>query len=106
MIIRTDGTAAGKNPVNHIGKIYNILATEMAQSITKEYPEIKQCDVAVLSQIGKPISQPHNLNINLVLAKKADFAKLQPKVDYIAQGFLENIGQLTTDIALGKYKTF
>ncbi len=98
--------AAGKNPVNHIGKIYNILATEMAQSITKEYPEIKQCDVAVLSQIGKPISQPHNLNINLVLAKKADFAKLQPKVDYIAQGFLENIGQLTTDIALGKYKTF
>lgn len=98
--------AAGKNPVNHIGKIYNILATEMAQKIAQEYPDIKECDIAILSQIGKPISEPHNLNINLVLKKKADFEKLSPKVNYVAQGFLENIGQLTTDIALGKYKTF
>lgn len=98
--------AAGKNPVSHIGKIYNILANEMAQKITAEHPEIKECDIAILSQIGKPISQPHNLNINLILDKKEQFAKLKPKIDHTADSMLENIGELSTQIALGKYKTF
>ncbi len=98
--------AAGKNPVSHIGKIYNILATELAMQVTDECPGILECDVAVLSQIGKPINEPHNLNMNLILDKKADFEKLSPKATYIAQGFLENIGRFTGDIALGKYKTF
>jgi len=97
--------AAGKNPVSHIGKIYNILATQLAMQITKEYPEIKECDIAVLSQIGKPISEPHNLNVNLITDKK-DFEKLSGKANYIAQGFLENIGTLTNEIAVGKYNTF
>lgn len=97
--------AAGKNPVSHIGKIYNILATELAKQITSEYPGIKECDIAILSQIGKPISEPHNLNINIVAGKK-EFEALRPKAAYIADGFLDNIGEFTNNIALGKYRTF
>ena len=98
--------AAGKNPVNHIGKIYNILATEMAQRITREYPEILDCNVSILSQIGKPINEPHNLNINIVTEERSDFDKLKGKVYYIGEEMLDNIGQFTIDISLGKYKTF
>jgi S-adenosylmethionine synthetase len=98
--------AAGKNPVNHIGKIYNILATEMAMKITKEYPEIKECDISILSQIGKKISEPHNLNINVITEQKSDFENIRGKVYYIAEGMLDNMSQLTLDISLGKHKTF
>lgn len=98
--------AAGKNPINHIGKIYNILATEMAMRITKEYPEIKECDISILSQIGKRISEPHNLNINMITEDKSDFENLRGKVNYVAEGMLDNMSQLTYDISLGKYKTF
>lgn len=98
--------AAGKNPVNHIGKIYNILATEMAMQITKEYPEIKECDISILSQIGKRISEPHNLNINLITEQASDYERIRGKVYYIAEGMLDNMSQLTMDISLGKYKTF
>lgn len=98
--------AAGKNPINHIGKIYNILATEMAMRITREYPEIKECDISILSQIGKKISEPHNLNINIITEDASDFQKLQGKVNYVAEGMLDNMSQLTLDISLGKYKTF
>ena len=98
--------AAGKNPVSHIGKIYNILANEMAQKITAEQPGIRECDMAILSQIGKPISHPHSLNINLILDKKEKFDKVKPKVDYLADAMLENIGEFSTQIALGKFKTF
>ncbi|MCL5428054.1 MAG: methionine adenosyltransferase [Candidatus Marsarchaeota archaeon] len=97
--------AAGKNPISHIGKIYNILATQLAQQVTGEYPAIKECDVAVLSQIGKPISEPHNLNLNII-SGKSDFEKLSGKARYMVQGYLENIGELTRNIALGKYPTF
>ncbi len=98
--------AAGKNPVSHIGKIYNILSTEMAKSIANEYPQIQECDIAILSQIGRKISEPHHLNINLVVEEGADFDAIRGKADYIAAGYLEDIGKLTLDISLGKYKTF
>ena len=98
--------AAGKNPVNHIGKIYNILATEMALRITDEYPEIKECDISILSQIGKRIDEPHNLNINTIMENGVPLESVRGKINYIAEGMLNEIGQLTLDISLGKYKTF
>ena len=73
---------------------------------TYSSPGIKECDIAILSQIGRKISEPHNLNINLVLEEGANFENVSGKAVYIAEGFLENIGQLTLDISLGKYKTF
>ncbi len=98
--------AAGKNPINHIGKIYNILATQLAEDIVKQYPQIKECDIAALSQIGKRIDQPLNLNINLIVENGADFENIRGKAHYIADGWLDRIGEFTTQIALGKYKTF
>jgi S-adenosylmethionine synthetase len=98
--------AAGKNPVNHIGKIYNILATELAKDVVKQYPSILECNIAVLSQIGKPIDQPLNLNMNLIIDKGENFANISSKARYIADQQLDNIGKLTIDLALGKYKTF
>ncbi|MEM3839183.1 MAG: methionine adenosyltransferase [Candidatus Micrarchaeaceae archaeon] len=98
--------AAGKNPINHIGKIYNLLATQLADDIVKQYPQIKECDIAALSQIGKRIDQPLNLNINLILENGANFDNIRSKVNYIADGWLDRIGEFTTQIALGKYKTF
>ena len=32
--------AAGKNPVNHVGKIYNVVAQHIAQSLVTASPEI------------------------------------------------------------------
>ncbi len=98
--------AAGKNPINHIGKIYNILATELAHDIVKQYPQILECDIAALSQIGKRIDQPLNLNINMIVESGANFDNIRSKAHYISDQWLDNIGKLTTDIALGKYKTF
>lgn len=98
--------AAGKNPVNHVGKIYNILATELSKDIVKNYPEIRECDIAILSEIGTRIDSPSNLNINLALEKGESINNLRGKVNYIAEGWLEKIGELTSEISLGKYSVF
>ncbi len=98
--------AAGKNPINHIGKIYNILATEIANDVVKNYPSIIECNLAIMSQIGKKIDQPLNLNLEIATGKGENFENIKSKARYIADGRLEKIGDFTIDISLGKYKTF
>lgn len=98
--------AAGKNPVNHIGKIYNLLATEIANDIVKQYPGIEECNIAIMSQIGKRIDHPLNLNIDLATHDPKEFDAIKNKVNYVADGWLERIGDFTVDLSLGKYKTF
>jgi S-adenosylmethionine synthetase len=98
--------AAGKNPVNHIGKIYNILASVIANDIVAQYPAVEDCNIAIMSQIGKRIDHPLNLNIDISADHNANFNDVKDKAAYIADGWLENIGQFTIDVSLGKYKTF
>jgi S-adenosylmethionine synthetase len=50
--------AAGKNPISHVGKIYNVLALLAAQNIVESLPAVREAQVYVLSQIGKPLDQP------------------------------------------------
>ncbi len=98
--------AAGKNPVNHIGKIYNILAKQLSSDIVKECPEVKACNIAILSQIGRPIDQPHNLNIDIINEEGSDFSVVNEKARRVADSWLDGITDLTMDILLGKYKAF
>jgi S-adenosylmethionine synthetase len=50
--------AAGKNPVSHVGKVYNFKAQEIAEKIENLFG-IDQVYVQLLSQIGKPINKPY-----------------------------------------------
>ncbi len=56
--------AAGKNPVNHIGKIYNLLAKEIAEKIHEETGA--EIYVKLLSQIGKPITEPLVAGVEII----------------------------------------
>ncbi len=49
---------AGKNPVNHVGKIYNVVAIDLAEKIYAQVKGIKEVYVKLLSQIGRPIDDP------------------------------------------------
>jgi len=50
--------AAGKNPVSHVGKIYNVLSHRIANEIYVNVPDINEVYVWLLSQIGEPIDKP------------------------------------------------
>ena len=55
---------SGKNPINHVGKIYNLLSKEIAEDIAEAGAE--QVHVRLLSQIGKPIDQPLIASVEVV----------------------------------------
>jgi len=98
--------AAGKNPVNHVGKIYNIVAKKMAEEIVASYPSIKECNVALVSQIGRPISDPRSVYIDAVMARGDRLGPIASKVRGIASETLRNICGITGEMALGKYEMF
>jgi len=50
--------ACGKNPISHVGKVYNVLAFLAARDIVEKVPNIKEAVVYILSQIGHPLDQP------------------------------------------------
>ena len=50
--------ACGKNPISHVGKVYNVLALLAAQDIVRRVPTVRAATVYVLSQIGAPLDQP------------------------------------------------
>ena len=98
--------AAGKNPVNHVGKIYNIMATEIAKDVVKNYPQVRECNVAILSEIGRRVDEPSHTSISVAVENKSEFENIKSKVHYIADSWLERIGEITSDISLGKYDVF
>jgi len=48
----------GKNPISHVGKVYNALALDTCRDICNRVPQVKEVTMQVLSQIGHPIDQP------------------------------------------------
>jgi S-adenosylmethionine synthetase len=50
--------ACGKNPISHVGKVYNVLALSAAQEIVEQVEDVKEATVYILSQIGAPLDAP------------------------------------------------
>jgi S-adenosylmethionine synthetase len=57
--------AAGKNPVSHAGKIYNVLALRAAARLVAELPELAAAECYLLSRIGRPVSDPALAHLRL-----------------------------------------
>jgi len=99
--------AAGKNPVTHVGKLYNILAYEAAHRIAKELEgSVREVWIRIVSQIGKPIDQPQAATAQVIPAKGAKLSKVKPEVESILDSELEHIDRLTEKIVAGKCRTF
>ncbi len=98
--------AAGKNPFNHVGKIYGILANEIAADAVRLYQGIEECTVSVVSQIGRPINDPKHMDIKIKMREKKKAEDVANKVDRLAEEALENIGFLTREMISGKHSMF
>ncbi|ALU11446.1 S-adenosylmethionine synthetase [Ignicoccus islandicus DSM 13165] len=95
--------AAGKNPVSHVGKLYNVMANRIAQKVVEEVPESKEVYVELLSQIGRPITDPLVATIRV---KGELTPTLEKRVKEIVDEMLDTIPQLTKEIIEGKVQLF
>jgi S-adenosylmethionine synthetase len=87
--------ASGKNPVTHVGKIYNLLAKEIAETVggQEEFAEVK-----ILSQIGAPLDRPQTVEVETSVQES--------HVREIVEKKLDNVTEITDRCVKGEYDTF
>jgi S-adenosylmethionine synthetase len=57
--------AAGKNPVSHVGKLYNVASMRIAESICRELHEIGGARCVLVSRIGDRVDDPQVVDVEL-----------------------------------------
>ena len=98
--------AAGKNPVSHVGKIYNVLTFRIAQHVYDEVPEVEEVYVWLLSKIGSPIDQPAVAAAQVVMKGNNSLEKVRSEIGEVLDYELENIDKFCIELAQGKIQTY
>lgn len=93
--------AAGKNPVSHIGKIYNVLTYKIADRIYREVSGLKEVYVWLLSHIGEPIDKPRVAAVQVVPEKGLVFKTIREPVKAIILDELDHIQEFCLKLAQG-----
>ena len=89
---------AGKNPVSHVGKIYNLFAGDLSKAIVEEgYGS--EAGVIIVSQIGNPVTQPQILEMSV----KDQAAKDAVIID-MAEYMLQSLPGIWKGVIEGKYE--
>ncbi|HXZ23890.1 MAG TPA: methionine adenosyltransferase [Methanomassiliicoccales archaeon] len=99
--------SAGKNPITHVGKLYNILSKFIAEDIAAAAKgDVLEAEVRILSQIGKPIDNPQTCSVQLITAPGANYKKWEKEARAIASNWLDNIDVVTKKIVNGEITVF
>ncbi|WP_297069916.1 methionine adenosyltransferase [Thermococcus sp.] len=98
--------AAGKNPVSHVGKIYNLLAMLIANDIAKEVEGVEEVYVRILSQIGKPIDEPLVASVQIIPKKGYSVDVLRKPAYEITDEWLTNITKIQKMMLEDKLNVF
>ncbi|HII66717.1 MULTISPECIES: methionine adenosyltransferase [Thermococcus] len=98
--------AGGKNPVSHVGKIYNILANLIARDIAEEVEGVQEVYVRILSQIGKPIDEPLVASIQAIPKPGYKVEQFERQTYEIADEWLANITKIQKMILEDKINVF
>jgi len=77
--------ASGKNPVSHVGKIYQVMAQLIANELIEAQPHLKQVYCYMVSQIGHPITDPQAVNIEYY----GDVS--EKEMNQLARGVIEQV---------------
>jgi len=94
--------AAGKNPVSHVGKIYNTLTHKIASEVYHKVSGLEEVYIWLLSQIGKPIDEPAVAAAQVVMKANNSFESIKRQIEEVVNHELENIDKFTEELAKGK----
>lgn len=97
---------AGKNPVNHTGKLYNLIARDLAHDIVARVPEARGATCFLVSQIGTRIDEPSLVQIILDHDDPAAGERYHGQIQELVHSHLESIPHLTERLLEGQVRLF
>jgi len=98
--------AAGKNPVSHVGKLYNLAASTIAAAITDQIPAVVGATCVLVSQIGRAVDDPHVADLQLTLAQGARLEDVTSAAGSILRDELARLPELRTRLLDGQVRVY
>lgn len=95
--------AAGKNPVSHVGKIYNVLSHQIAEKLYREIEGIREVYVFLVSRIGTPIDKPQMAAAQIVPKPGLEIRDVSRRVEEIIAREFSDINTFCKELSEGKY---
>ena len=98
--------AAGKNPVSHAGKIYNVLAHELARKVHQEIEGVEEVYVTLVSRIGAPVDQPDLAAVQILPGAGYGVRQMTDTAQEIVRRELAGMGGLVRRLIRGESRMF
>jgi S-adenosylmethionine synthetase len=95
-------SAAGKNPVTHVGKIYNVLASLVAEALVESLPEVAEARCLLLSRIGQPVRDPQIADVTVWCHEPTPPAVLEARVESVLRDHLARADRLGEELLAGR----
>jgi S-adenosylmethionine synthetase len=96
--------AAGKNPVSQVGKIYNVLAREMAKRAYAQIPGVRDVTVWMVSRIGAPVNQPLVVSAQVGVNKGYSLKRISGEVQELIKHELADMEHFCEGLAKGQFE--
>lgn len=93
--------AAGKNPVSHVGMIYNVLARETAERLVATLPVVAAAECYLASEIGAPVSSPAFIHVRIATRDGSPAGQLGDRVEEIVADELARLPSITDRFVAG-----
>jgi len=94
--------AAGKNPVSHVGKIYNTLTFRIANRVMDQVNGLKEVYVWLLSDIGRPINEPKAASVQVIPEKGTKLSEVESEIRDVVEEEFQHLDQFCMDLAMGR----
>ena len=98
--------AAGKNPVSHVGKIYNVMALRLANDLISQVPGVDEAEVQIVSCIGQPIDSPQLVDIKIVPKDMMLNEARAQQIREIVRKQFSQVKKVTQQLVLGNIRLF
>jgi len=94
--------AAGKNPVSHVGKIYNLLSYRIADQVFSTVNGIKETYIWLLSNIGQPINEPKVVSAQVILEDGVKLREVSSEIEDVIKHEFDHLDEFCMDLAYGR----
>ncbi|HSQ62681.1 MAG TPA: methionine adenosyltransferase [Polyangiaceae bacterium] len=98
--------AAGKNPVSHVGKLYNVTAQRIAARIIESVPDVAEAECVMLSRIGRRIDDPVVVDVTMRTRDGTDPGVFRGLVAGVVGEGLSGLAALTREMLEGRVQVY
>ncbi len=95
-------SVAGKNPVSHVGKLYNLVADAIAARLVETVRDVRGAECRLVSRIGHPIDEPQLVDVRLVGRDAEGDPELRAEVERLARDELARLPDLARALVAGE----